>query len=383
MTTHSEILNFPQRPDKSTSYRILMVDDELPVLLTIKRRLRMHFDIVSVLSPTEALQRIATDKPFDIVISDMRMPEMSGVEFLSRVRKIDPSIARIMLTGDLDRETLLQAVNKAEVSKFLEKPVSSDQLCEAIMETAAERDVRNTINSTSSHLLANIEEEFQTPLKHIIGFANIISTSNLPAKDIKEYAGYIIENGNEILAASQSLAILSKIESGDYLSQVSQFDLHDIILENTNPLRRKAKSRDLKFDIDMEASNTVVKADMHIFSLLISTLMSYAIKHAQPSSKISIKTWLVNADSIVLEINNHSSAGTKKMPPVSQTPLTLVDISASKKLNGLELGLRLLKASSPYLKKEPLIKYQENSGFSVKLLIPIQISYSQAHNVGS
>jgi response regulator RpfG family c-di-GMP phosphodiesterase len=103
--------------------RVLFVDDEINVLDGIRRNLRKSFDVVTAAGPEEGLQAIAgSAAPFAVIVSDMRMPGMDGIEFLERARALAPDTVRIMLTGNADQETAVRAVNRGEVFKFLNKP---------------------------------------------------------------------------------------------------------------------------------------------------------------------------------------------------------------------------------------------------------------------
>lgn len=108
--------------------KILIVDDEPHVLEGYKRALRKRFKIDTAPGGTEALEKIAKDGPYAVVVSDMRMPGMSGLELLTSLKESAPEVIRIMLTGNADQKTAVDAVNKGEVFKFLTKPCSSESM---------------------------------------------------------------------------------------------------------------------------------------------------------------------------------------------------------------------------------------------------------------
>ena len=121
--------------------RILLLDDEVNVLMALKRALRMGLgsDVrVEVTSdPQIALARLG-EAVFDLVVSDYRMPVMDGLEFLKRVRAVQPHTVRVMLSASSDYETLMRAVNDAEVYRFLAKPWQQEALI-AQVRSALER----------------------------------------------------------------------------------------------------------------------------------------------------------------------------------------------------------------------------------------------------
>lgn len=108
--------------------KVLFVDDEPRVLSGLTRNLRNHFDVHTATGGREALELIAANEPFSVIVCDCRMPEMDGIELLQRVTKASPSTIRIMLTGNTDQATAVAAVNKGDVFRFLTKPCESEEL---------------------------------------------------------------------------------------------------------------------------------------------------------------------------------------------------------------------------------------------------------------
>jgi len=102
--------------------KILLVDDEPNVLQGYKRSLRNKFDIEIAVGPLEGLKAIAEKGPFAVVVSDMQMPEMNGVQFLTQVKAKSPDTVRIMLTGYADQQTAIKAINEGNIFRFLTKP---------------------------------------------------------------------------------------------------------------------------------------------------------------------------------------------------------------------------------------------------------------------
>jgi diguanylate cyclase (GGDEF)-like protein len=107
---------------------LLLVDDEAHVLEALYRSLRKEgYRILRTTSPIEALRLLAAER-IGVIVSDHRMPEMSGRELLDKVRVLHPQTVRIMLTGYADLQTLADALNESQVFKILFKPWSDEEL---------------------------------------------------------------------------------------------------------------------------------------------------------------------------------------------------------------------------------------------------------------
>lgn len=120
------------------SQKVLFVDDEPNVLDGIRRSLRNRFSADTATSGSEALDLLHTEGPYAVIVSDMQMPVMNGVELLSRVKQQAPDTVRIMLTGNADQETAVEAVNKGDIFRFLNKPCGPEKLT-AVLQAALQQ----------------------------------------------------------------------------------------------------------------------------------------------------------------------------------------------------------------------------------------------------
>ncbi|MBD1401231.1 HD domain-containing phosphohydrolase [Pelovirga terrestris] len=116
--------------------KILLVDDE-PNITKALRRLFMQvdqYDILTAASGADGLQILENNLDIGVVISDQRMPQMTGVEFLAQARKLTPDAVRILLTGYADIEASINAINKGAVFRYLTKPWNDQDLLEVVAE---------------------------------------------------------------------------------------------------------------------------------------------------------------------------------------------------------------------------------------------------------
>ena len=130
--------------------RILILDDEDSILKSLKLLLRVApctvgnktftLEVEAFVSPLEAILR-ARHEPFDLFLSDYRMPEMDGVEFLKAVKVIQPDAARLILSGYADLNALVRAVNEVGIDRFIGKPWNDYELLSAIAQSLAHREL--------------------------------------------------------------------------------------------------------------------------------------------------------------------------------------------------------------------------------------------------
>ena len=112
--------------------KILLVDDEPNVLQGFKRQLRKDYELVLAVGGQEAIDVFEKEGPFAVVVSDMQMPDMSGVKLLQRIQQMNEFTVRIMLTGNADQKTAVEAVNEGQIYRFLNKPCEPEKLAESL-----------------------------------------------------------------------------------------------------------------------------------------------------------------------------------------------------------------------------------------------------------
>ena len=112
--------------------KILCVDDEPNILSGYQRSLRKQFQIETAPGGAEALAKIEESGPYAVLVTDMRMPGMDGVQFLQEAQRVAPESVRIMLTGNADQQTAAGAVNEGRIFRFLNKPCSPEDLGHAL-----------------------------------------------------------------------------------------------------------------------------------------------------------------------------------------------------------------------------------------------------------
>ncbi len=196
--------------------KILFVDDEINVLESIARQLRKRFTLQIANGGQEALQILKDEGPFSVIVSDMRMPGMDGVQLLSTVKDLYPDTVRLMLTGNADQGTAIEAVNKGQIFKFLNKPCSTAVLVPSL--ALAQRQYR---------LVTAEKELLDKTLKGSVKvLSELLSLSNPTAFS----CGYRIKNLVVELAQLLKLSQIWKYEVASLMSQIGCITLPTDIL---------------------------------------------------------------------------------------------------------------------------------------------------------
>ncbi|MBM4070518.1 MAG: response regulator [Planctomycetes bacterium] len=120
-------------------HTLLVVDDEPNVCDSVHDLLRREFRVLRARSAAEGIKHMEENE-VQIIMTDQRMPQITGVEFLRRIRVGHPQAVRMLFTGYADLESIIAAINQGHIYKFLKKPWQPEELEAAVREAAAEYD---------------------------------------------------------------------------------------------------------------------------------------------------------------------------------------------------------------------------------------------------
>src|SRR5262245_10119149 len=114
-------MNSLSMPDCPQRHAILVVDDEEIVLVALRETLKqLGFEVTALTDAVEALALLQS-QPFSVVVTDHQMPRLTGLEFLAEARRLQPRASRILITAVLNVATVIEAINRAEICRFLLK----------------------------------------------------------------------------------------------------------------------------------------------------------------------------------------------------------------------------------------------------------------------
>ena len=206
--------------------KILFVDDDANLLSSYERQLRKKFEMDTALGGEEGLAAIEENGPYAVVVSDLRMPGMDGIQFLARARDRSPDTVRVMLTGHADIEATIAAVNEGSIFRFLTKPVEAALLAKTLdaaleqyrLVTAEHELLEKTLSGTIrllTEVLALVNPMAFSQASRLKRYArHIVAQFDLPNPWQFEVAAMLSQIGCVILPPDT----LQKIHAGEDLS---------------------------------------------------------------------------------------------------------------------------------------------------------------------
>lgn len=284
------------------SLRILCVDDEANALSAYQRTLRKQFQLDTALSGAEALSLIKSQGPYAVIVADMRMPEMNGVQLLAEVKRLAPDTIRIMLTGNADQHTAMEAVNQGHIFRFLTKPCAPETLLSALNAgleqhrlISAERELLEKTLNGSVRLLTEVlslvdpvafgrgqvlKENVVTVARHL----QVTSTWDL------ELGAMLAEIGcvtlpPAVLAKWQGGALLSGAER-DLIARLPEFGARLLVnIPRLEPVARMVRYQHKFFDGTGQPNDEVAGQDIPLGARILKVLTDLADLQANGKPK--------------------------------------------------------------------------------------------------
>lgn len=288
---------------------ILIVDDEKDNLEALKRLLRNDFDLTLETSPFDALKQ-AQRREFAVIVSDQRMPEMTGVELLEKIKQIAPLTTRILLTGYTDMEAVVGAINRGQIYRYVAKPWDPDELKLTLRQAAEafrlkrELELKNlaltksneelklalesltTLDRAKARFLSLVSHELNTPLTVLVSFVGMLREREKQFPDdirkaITSLAGATDRFG-EIIG---EILLYVRLE-GENKLQRQAFDLKRETERLVAALEPSLASRGTKFKVTSEAA--VVQADPEKMRIALKKLLVDTAERAPKNDTIHI-----------------------------------------------------------------------------------------------
>jgi response regulator RpfG family c-di-GMP phosphodiesterase len=141
----------------TTRHCVLIVDDEPDVCDSVQDLLRREFRVLKAHSAEEGY-RIMQEEEVHIVMSDQRMPQITGIELLTKLKARHPHAIRMLFTGFADLESIIAAINQGHIFQFLKKPWQPEELLAAVRQAALEYDNLETMAMEREQLLDEVSE---------------------------------------------------------------------------------------------------------------------------------------------------------------------------------------------------------------------------------
>ena len=299
--------------------RILVVDDEQSVATTIKAILQLDGnEVTAVTTGKEALAQLRENE-FDVVLTDLRLDDLDGIEILRETQKLWPDTVSIMLTGYASLESAVTALRSGAYD-YLIKPSDVDELRATIGRALERRRLRQRLveleqlDKLKTQFLSMASHELRTPLTAVSGFMQIArrrmsrmaGANDIPApwRDEAQKSDETLEMANrqakKLARLIDELLDVSRLQQGRVEMRLAEIDLADVIREVAERMRLLSKGHEIEAKIEGAAP---IVADRDRIEQVFENLVGNAIKYSPESGRIDV-VLRVNGTNAVVSVRD-------------------------------------------------------------------------------
>jgi signal transduction histidine kinase len=381
--------------------QVLFIDDEESIIDGIQRLfMREPYGIFATTSLDKAREALAHEK-IKVVVSDYRMPTISGVEFLKEVKKDHPDIIKILFTGYTDFSSAEAAINEGEVYRFISKPWKTTELLstirqciehyDLILEAKTGRDQLELSNTklksmydTQKEFTSIVSHELRTPLASIkvaidLIIQETVGPINSGQKDILTRAK---EETDRLKRLIDDILDLTKIEVGKLRVNFLMNDVHRVITQVVDAQRNVAKKKGLYLKTDFDPKIPQVLFDSDRIIQVLNNFLNNAI-HFTTQGGITVKTLDKSLESHILisVIDTGKGIAEKDLPKLFQKFQQIESAQENKKEEGTGLGLAICKEIIALHGGKIWVESKLGEGTRFNFTLPIQgqgVAYGQS-----
>ena len=327
---------------------------------------------------TTGLEKIKEIKP-DLILVDLKMPGISGMEVLEKIKEIDPNIISVVITGYATVESAVDAM-KIGAYDFLPKPFSPDQLRliirrglerrKLILETESLRQEKKLIEE---NFITMVSHQLRSPLVAIIQYYEVILGGM--AGDVPEKQKEIILKTKARLEGLLNLITdwldVARLDSGQIVDNIKPLSAKKIItkvIEDLQPLTQEEK---ISLELGSCSKNDVVQGDADTLEQVFSNLVINAIRYNRPNGKVTVSI-TENADYIAIEVQDTGIGMAKEHLPFIFDQFFRVKKGEDQKVKGTGLGLSIAKKIVDAHKGSIQVSSELGKGSNFTVLLPKQ-----------
>jgi two-component system sensor histidine kinase/response regulator len=310
---------------------ILCIDDESIVLDSLKEQIQQGFKgdyiVETAESGDEALEilneLIEEGKEIQIVIADFIMPGMKGDALLSKIHSQKPAAKKILLTGQASIEGVSNAVNNANLYRFISKPWEKDDLILTLREAVKSYQQEETIfkqneellelnaslekkveertlqlkelNATKDKFFSIIAHDLKNPFNTLMGFTELLldNLEDYTHDKLREFIGILHETSKQSYALLENLLEWARSQTGRIQINKEILSIYDITEDNISLLLNLAAKKKIQLGNEIDPT-TRVFADANMIRTLIRNLISNAIKYTRENGTITVSSKKIN-----------------------------------------------------------------------------------------
>jgi signal transduction histidine kinase len=359
------------RETMAQEHTILVVDDEPDVVKSVRDLLRLDYRVLGATRADEALDIVRGGQPVHVVMTDQRMPGMTGVELLAKVREFSPDSVRLLFTGYADISAVVAAINEGNVYRYIHKPWEPEELQQVVRDACERWDLVESRRRLVDELRENNERleeanrlkesfiqvashELRTPLTILLGLARLAQREKSVSPEVGEWLGRIDTAAKRLSSIVEQ--IVKILQQGKFDGGIKRVptDVAALCRQAADDVRPFVELRRQRLTLEIDDALGQVSLDGPKMRDVLNHLLLNAIKFTPDEGQVSLRARRTPGgagDTIELQVSD-SGIGipSADVPRLFEAFFTERDVSHHSSghfeynKRGIGLGLSIVKA---------------------------------------
>lgn len=282
-------------------HSILVVDDEADNVDALERLFRKKYRVLKATSGAEGLAHLQREK-IALIVTDQRMPQMTGVEFLVESMQYSPDAIRILLTGYTDIDSVIDAINAGQVYRYVTKPWDPVDLTNAVdkaierydlsaelreknLELKAALNELRVLDQAKSNFMILINHELKTPLTVILSYLDLLRESKV-SEEQEKFLGRIGTAASRLHNLIEDSLQLVQAETGLLQIEKSSVKIDKLVGEVIGSFDEDVTKKNM--NIHAQVGVKSLKADPSILKSVLQRLIDNAVKFGKEGTEVSV-----------------------------------------------------------------------------------------------
>ena len=351
---------------------ILIVDDELGPRESLKMILNPYYNVHVAERGVQAIE-ILEKAPIDLVTLDLKMPGLTGINVLEKVKQRDPDIEAIIITGYGSLDTAIEGLRLGAFD-YISKPFDVNHILSLVRRALERRRAKAKLREVKSDFLSNVSHELRTPLSVVVGFVYLLLNQVIGklTEEQQRVLETVYRNSEELLELIDNVLWMTSLNSGDTGAMIDEFDAREIVHESVKRYDQVLNDKKLTMSVELPDERLAILSDRAKVERIFQNILNNAVKFTT-EGEIKVKAQ-PTADhlGVEFEVSDTGVGIEKSKMAMIFEPFQQAAKFADRACSGLGLGLTVARRMAQLIGGTVQITSAPGAGTSVNMRFPSQ-----------
>jgi two-component system, sensor histidine kinase and response regulator len=351
---------------------ILIVDDEMGPRESLKMILNPYYTVHVADRGAQAIEMLK-EIPVDLVTVDLKMPGLTGINVLEKVKEHDPDIEAIIITGYGSLDTAIEGLRLGAFD-YISKPFDVNHILSLVRRGLERRNAKARLRQVKSDFLSNVSHELRTPLSVVVGFVYLLLNQVIGklSEEQQKILETVYRNSEELLELIDNVLWMTSLNVGDSSTNIEPFNARDIVTETIKRYDKGIQEKGLTVNVEIADSGVAIVSDRSKVERVFQNVFNNAVKFTSQGSVTVRVQPSSDRRSVVFEVADTGTGIEENKIDTIFEPFHQADNSSVRSFSGLGLGLTVARRMAEVIGGKLEITSTPNVGTRVLMSFPAQ-----------